>query len=154
MSVARRTTLTIMAMLIMLGAVAGVASVSTRATVDVRSAGTVTSVPAAPVSAVPEEDQPAFNPCTMGNTHPCGLGTVLPGGAWFEVNVSAVHPDGVTCDQGQEPVHVAVLARTDVTDRVLAQESVTLCAEGTGPRMAPQVAEILPGMYRIVAAQV
>lgn len=130
-------------------AVLGVGSVSRATpTVDVRPAASVAPAP------VPNEDEPGWNSCTMGNLGPCDLGAVLPDHAWFEVNVGNVSLTGVSCEYPLRPVRVSVMARTDAGARVLAQEGVNVCAGGAGPELDPRVQALLPGMFRIVATHV
>lgn len=148
----RRIALTVFGVLVTLLAVFGVGSVSSHPAM----AATLGDTPAATVSAeqaVPNEDEPGWNSCTMGNLGPCDLSSTLPNGGWFTVNVADIsETPGVRCEGALVPVRVTVAAVSGDGTHVDAHLAVTVCASRVAPPMAPEISELLPGIFRVLAA--
>jgi hypothetical protein len=150
----RKFAVTVTGVLLALALVLALGTVSTRPAM----AATLGATPTLTVQAdgsVPNEDEPGWNPCTMGNLGPCDLSSILPGGGWLTVNVAELHdPQGITCEGTLVPVRVSVAAVTGDGETVRAHAAVLVCASRVSPPIAPQVAELLPGLYRVVGSQV
>lgn len=153
-STRRRIAVTVFGVLVTLLAVFGVGSVSAHPA----AAATLGSSPTATVTAddsVPNEDEAPFNPCAMGNLGPCDLSTTLPYGGWLTLNVAELFdPQGISCDGAQVPVRVTVAAVAGDGATVRAHVAVLVCASRVAPPIAPEISALLPGLYRVVAAQV
>lgn len=148
----RRAALTVTGVLLTLLMVLGLGAASTHPAM----AATLGDTPAAMVSAeqaVPNEDEPGWNSCTMGNLGPCDLSSTLPNGGWFTVNVADIsETPGVHCEGTLVPVRVTVAAVSGDGTHVDAHLAVTVCAARVAPPMAPEVSELLPGIFRVLAA--
>lgn len=149
----RRAATTVTGVLLTLLMVLALGSASTRAA----TAATLGDTPAtvsAPQS-VPNEDEPGWNPCRMGNLGPCDLSSTLPGGGWLTLNVAPLYdPQGISCEAPLVPVRVTVAAVTGDGESVRAHAAVLVCASRQGPPIASQITELLPGLYRVVGSQV
>jgi hypothetical protein len=125
---------------------------------------TVVDAPADDSDHVCEEDQPCWNPCTMGvnGTYlttdprhwvpgPCDQTTALPYSGRFSLVAVPFPIDGLVCPGGGTFMRVAVYVVTEGTNDVRTEESTLGCAR-TGDPFA-DFGDVLPWMYRSAAAQ-
>lgn len=115
------------------------------------------------------EDEPCFNPCTMGVNGlypetdpryyvpgPCDLSTKLPGDRFLVVEISgpgAVRPPvDVACDAGEYWAVVSVLVRNpDGSDVADSRVRRTTCVPAFPDQLRGEVGGALPGMFREAA---
>lgn len=100
------------------------------------------------------DDDPCWNPCTMGNMGPCDMGTELPYGGRFAVTVT---PDQtMTCDavNGVRYTSVAVTVSVVSADGVARHDGLTWygCVLPHAPFAGGSPVDLAP-MFRIVAGQ-
>lgn len=144
----RRVAVTVTGVLLTLLMVLGLGAASTRA-------ATAATLAVSSGQSVPNEDEPGWNPCTMGDLGPCDLDTILPGGGWFTVNVADVSgADGVACRDAMVPVRVTVAAVAGDGETVRAHVAVLVCASRVAPPIAAEISALLPGLFRVVGARV
>jgi hypothetical protein len=149
----RRAALTVTGVLLTLLTVLGVGSVSTHPAMAATWGDAPIAVSAD--QAVPNEDEPGWNPCTMGNLGPCDLSSILPYGGWLTVNVAELHDSqGISCEGALVAVRVTVAAVTGDGETVRAHVAVLVCASRVAPPIAPEISALLPGLYRVVGSQV
>jgi len=116
-----------------------------------------------------EEDEPCFNPCTMGVNGlypesdprywipgPCDLSTKLPGDRFLVAEVSGPGmvrpPVDVRCDAGEYWAVVSVFVRNpDGSDVAGSRVARTTCVPAYPDQLRGEVGGALPGMFREAA---
>lgn len=145
--------------------VLGVSLQAAQAHADVAPTTTVVVVHTADPGGITEDD-PRFNPCTMGvdgtypetdprhwTPGPCNLTTELPGGLRFQLVAEVVADSDATCADGKLFTAVTVLVvNPDASGDVRGWARAYGCARSGDPSL--DFGDVLPTLFHKAAAQV